>query len=48
MSEYIKENILSSPIQSKAEFTNDVPYILSFYRKRKLSLGKAAKLARFV
>lgn len=43
----VKENILISLKESKAEFTNDILYLsaLSFYRKGKLSLGKAAELA---
>ena len=43
----IKENILISLKESKVEFANDILYMsaLSFYRKRKLSLGKAAELA---
>ena len=44
----VKENILLSLKESKAEFTNDLLYLsaLSFFRKGKLSLGKAAELAK--
>ena len=43
----VKENILISLKESKAEFVCDILYFsaLSYYRKRKLSLGKAAELA---
>lgn len=43
----IKENILISLKESKTEFTSDILYLsaLLFYRKGKLSLGKAAELA---
>ena len=43
----VKENILISLKESKLEFANDILYLsaLSFYRKNKLSLGKAADLA---
>ena len=43
----VKENILISLKKSKAEFINDILYFsaLSFYRRKKLSIGKAAELA---
>jgi len=43
----VKENILISLKKSKAEFACDILYLsaLSYYQKRKLSLGKAAELA---
>jgi len=45
----IKENILLSLKGTKSEFTNEILYLsaLHFYRKRKLSLGKAAELAGY-
>ena len=45
----IKETILLSVKQTKAEFTNEILYLsaLHFYRKRRLSLGKAAELAGY-
>ena len=44
----VKENILLSLKESEAEFASDILYFsaLSFYRRGKLSLGKAAELAR--
>lgn len=43
----VKENILLSLKESKLEFANDILYLsaLSFYKKKKLSLGKASELA---
>ena len=43
----VKENILISLKKSKAEFINDILYFsaLSFYQRKKLSIGKAAELA---
>jgi len=43
----VNENILLSLKESKDEFTSNVLYLsaLLFYRKKKLSLGKAAELA---
>ena len=45
----IKEGILTTLKESKDEFTKDVLFssALLFYRKRKLSLGKAAELAGY-
>ncbi|WP_089728498.1 UPF0175 family protein [Candidatus Thiosymbion oneisti] len=45
----IKEDILLSIKETKDEFTNDIMYLsaLYFYRKRRLSLGKAAELAGY-
>lgn len=45
----VKEEILITLKESKDEFTKDVLFssALLFYRKRKLSLGKAAELAGF-
>ena len=45
----IKEGILISLQETQAEFTKDVLFstALLFYRKRKLSLGKAAELAGY-
>ncbi|SLM30429.1 conserved hypothetical protein [Desulfamplus magnetovallimortis] len=45
----IKENILLSIKGTKDEFTNEVKYLsaLYFYRKGRLSLGKAAELAGY-
>ncbi|ACF13806.1 conserved hypothetical protein [Chloroherpeton thalassium ATCC 35110] len=45
----IKENILLSAKETKDEFTNEIMYLsaLYFYRKRRLSLGKAAELAGY-
>ena len=45
----IKENILLSVKETKDEFTKEVLFVsaLFFYRKRKLSLGKAAELAGY-
>ena len=45
----IKENILLSVKESKDNFTNEIKYLsaLYFYRKRRLSLGKAAELAGY-
>lgn len=45
----IKENILLSIKESKKEFTNEILYLaaLYFYRKGRLSLGKAAELAGY-
>jgi predicted HTH domain antitoxin len=45
----IKENILLSVKETKAEFTHEILYLsaLYFYRKKKLSLGKAAELAGY-
>lgn len=42
----IKENILLSVKETKAEFTKKVLFLsaLYFYKKRRLSLGKAAEL----
>jgi len=43
----VKEGILTSLKETKDEFTKDVIFLSSllFYRKRRLSLGKAAELA---
>ena len=45
----VKENILLSLKESEQEFTKDMLYLsaLSFYKKGKLSLGKAAELAGY-
>ncbi len=45
----VNEGILSTLKESKEEFTKDVLFssALLFYRKRKLSLGKAAELAGY-
>ncbi len=45
----IKENILLSIKESKKEFTDEILYLaaLYFYRKKRLSLGKAAELAGY-
>lgn len=45
----VKEEILITLKESKDEFTKDVLFssALLFYRKRKLSLGKAAELAGY-
>jgi predicted HTH domain antitoxin len=45
----VNKGILTSLKETKAEFTQDVLFLsaLLFYRKRKLSLGKAAELAGF-
>ncbi len=45
----IDENILLSARQSKEEFKKEILYLtaLHFYRKRRLSLGKAAELAGY-
>jgi len=45
----IKENILLSLKQTKEEFKRDTLFLLAFmfYRKQKLSLGKAAELAGY-
>ena len=45
----VKEGILTTLNETKAEFTQDVLFLsaLLFYRKRKLSLGKAAELAGY-
>jgi predicted HTH domain antitoxin len=45
----VKEGILTTLKESKDEFTKDVLFLsaLLFYRKRKLSLGKAADLAGY-
>lgn len=45
----IKENILLSIKESKKEFTDEILYLaaLYFYRKKRLSLGKSAELARY-
>ena len=45
----VNEGILTSLKETKAEFTKDVLFLSSllFYRKRKLSLGKAAELAGY-
>lgn len=45
----IKENILLSLKETKAEFAKEIRYLsaLHFYRNRKLSLGKAAELAGY-
>lgn len=45
----VKENILLSLKESKDEFTEEIKFLsaLVLYRKRKLSLGKAAELAGY-
>lgn len=45
----VKEDILLSIRETKDDFTKVVLFLsaLSFYRKRKLSLGKAAELAGY-
>ena len=45
----IREDILLSVRETKNEFTKEVMFLsaLFFYRKRKLSLGKAAELAGY-
>jgi predicted HTH domain antitoxin len=45
----LKENILLSLKETKNEFMNEVLYLsaLHFYRKGRLSLGKAAELAGY-
>ena len=45
----VKQGILTTLKESKDEFTKDVLFLsaLLFYRKRKLSLGKAAELAGY-
>ncbi len=45
----VNEGILTSLKETKDEFTKDVLFLsaLLFYRKRKLSLGKAAELAGY-
>ena len=45
----VNKNLLLSLKETKDEFTQDVLYFsaLFFYRKRKLSLGKAAELAGY-
>ena len=45
----VKEGILASLAETKDEFTKDVLFLSSllFYRKRRLSLGKAAELAGY-
>jgi len=45
----VKEDILLSIRQTKDDFTKEVLFLsaLFFYRKRKLSLGKAAELAGY-
>jgi len=45
----IKENILLSLKETKNDFKNEIIYLsaLYFYRKRRLSLGKAAELAGY-
>jgi predicted HTH domain antitoxin len=45
----VKENILLSLKENKEDFTKEVLFssALLLYRKRKLSLGKAAELAGF-
>ncbi len=45
----VKEGILKSLKETKDEFTKDILFLSSllFYRKRKLSLGKAAELAGY-
>jgi len=45
----VKEGILTTLKETKDEFTQDVLFLsaLLFYRKRKLSLGKAAELAGY-
>jgi len=45
----VKENILLSLNETKEQFMNEMLYssALIFYRRRKLSLGKAAEFAGF-
>ncbi len=45
----VKQAILASLNETQDEFTKDVLFLsaLLFYRKRKLSLGKAAELAGY-
>ncbi|MBF0452691.1 MAG: UPF0175 family protein [Candidatus Magnetomorum sp.] len=45
----VKENILLLVKGTKKEFTNEILFLsaLYFYRKRRLSLGKAAELAGY-
>ncbi len=45
----VKENILLSLKETKDEFIREILFstALSFYRKRRLSLGKAAELAGY-
>ena len=45
----VNEGILTTLKETKDEFTKDVLFLsaLLFYRKRKLSLGKAAELSRY-
>jgi predicted HTH domain antitoxin len=45
----VKESILLSLKETKNEFTSEIMYLaaLYFYRKKKLSLGKAAELAGY-
>lgn len=45
----VREDILLSVRETKDEFTKEVLFLsaLFFYRKRKLSLGKAAELAGY-
>lgn len=45
----VKNGILTALKETKAEFIQDMLFLsaLLFYRKRKLSLGKAAELAGF-
>ncbi len=45
----VNKGILVSLQESKDEFTKDIKFLsaLLFYRKRKLSLGKAAELAGY-
>ena len=45
----VNEGILTTLKETKDEFTKDVLFLsaLLFYRKRKLSLGKAAELAGY-
>lgn len=45
----VKEGILTTLKETKDEFTQDVLFLsaLLFYRKRNLSLGKAAELAGY-
>ena len=45
----VKENILLSLKENKEEFTKEILFssALTLYRKRKLSLGKAAELAGY-
>ncbi len=45
----VKENILLSVKETKDEFTKEILFLsaLHFYRKKRLSLGKAAELAGY-